>query len=307
MLVGLIILVIFFTSVKSDGPGKKDWGYGDRDGPHAWKGICAEGFRQSPVNFKASELNIVFLPKLYFPYYNKAGTVNVTNKRESISVSGFDTWGERQPYIFGGGLQKYRLIQFHFHWAQNDLDGSEHTVGGLHYPAEVHFVHFKGNYTQNEALKHPDGIAVVGVFFTLASEGRSLAKIDRHLQSLNKTTNTVQMNDFVLDTLLPLNTDAFYRYEGSLTTPGCHESVIWTVMADPVPITQEQLNTFRQMRGDLHIENNSRPVLPLNRRKVSFRPSNFERSDVCGSAATSNIKIGFLIISSIITFFNFML
>ena len=66
--------------MKSDGPGKKDWGYGDRDGPHAWKGICAEGFRQSPVNFKASELNIVFLPKLYFPYYDKAGTVDLTNK-----------------------------------------------------------------------------------------------------------------------------------------------------------------------------------------------------------------------------------
>lgn len=31
----------------------------------------------------------------------------------------------------------YRLKQFHFHWGASDDKGSEHTVNGTKYPAEV--------------------------------------------------------------------------------------------------------------------------------------------------------------------------
>lgn len=35
----------------------------------------------------------------------------------------------------------YRLKQFHFHWGASDDRGSEHTVGGTKYPAEVNVVY----------------------------------------------------------------------------------------------------------------------------------------------------------------------
>ena len=56
----------------------------------------------------------------------------------SVSGSGFNTWLSKQPYITNGGLKhKYKLEQFHLHWAAEDHYGSEHKIGGLSYAAEV--------------------------------------------------------------------------------------------------------------------------------------------------------------------------
>ena len=33
----------------------------------------------------------------------------------------------------------------------------------------------------------------------------------------------------------------YYRYHGSLTTPPCYESVIWTVFENPIPISSRQV------------------------------------------------------------------
>ena len=35
----------------------------------------------------------------------------------------------------------------------------------------------------------------------------------------------------------------FYRYSGSLTTPGCYESVTWTVFEDVLPVSASQVST----------------------------------------------------------------
>lgn len=44
--------------------------------------------------------------------------------------------------------------------------GSEHTVDGVSYSGELHLVHWNQTKypTFNEAAKHPDGLAVLGVF-----------------------------------------------------------------------------------------------------------------------------------------------
>ncbi len=46
--------------------------------------------------------------------------------------------GDSAPYILGGGLpDKYRLVQFHFHWSQSNDEGSETQIQGVQYPLEV--------------------------------------------------------------------------------------------------------------------------------------------------------------------------
>ena len=62
---------------------------------------------------------------------------------------------------------------------------------------------------------------------------------------------------------------SYYRYRGSLTTPPCTESVMWTVLEEPVYYTKEQIETFREMKFFSKIGGrNNRPVQPLKARYV---------------------------------------
>lgn len=45
-----------------------------------------------------------------------------------------------------------------------------------------------------------------------------------------------------LQDLLPPNTNTFYRYSGSLTTPTCNEVVTWTVFQEPISISENQVS-----------------------------------------------------------------
>lgn len=46
-----------------------------------------------------------------------------------------------------------------------------------------------------------------------------------------------------IESLMPGDTSKYYRYNGSLTTPGCYESVIWTVFREKLPISYDQVPT----------------------------------------------------------------
>lgn len=37
------------------------------------------------------------------------------------------------------------------------------------------------------------------------------------------------------------NLTSYYRYRGSLTTPGCTEAVIWTLFEKPIPLNMDQV------------------------------------------------------------------
>jgi carbonic anhydrase len=55
-----------------------------------------------------------------------------------------------------------------------------------------------------------------------------------------------------------------FRYPGSLTTPPCSEDVSWLLMVEPVGISAAQLDRFSEI-----IEDNNRPIQPLNDRDVA--------------------------------------
>lgn len=47
---------------------------------------------------------------------------------------------------------------------------------------------------------------------------------------------------FSIEELLPERPAEYYRYRGSLTTPPCNPTVLWTVFRNPVHISQGQVS-----------------------------------------------------------------
>lgn len=64
----------------------------------------------------------------------------------------------------------------------------------------------------------------------------------QYLQRCSLSGQKAQVPGFNIQELLPKNMNEYYRYEGSLTTPPCYPSVLWTVFRHPVHISEEQVN-----------------------------------------------------------------
>jgi carbonic anhydrase len=87
-------------------------------------------------------------------------------------------------------------------------------------------------------------------------------KFQETVQKINSSIN--------LKSLLPQSGEIFYKYSGSLTTPGCNEEVQWTIVPKPVQVSVKNYRKFYGVRDeDGHvIGDNYRPVQPLNARTI---------------------------------------
>uniref|UniRef100_A0A915CZV5 Carbonic anhydrase n=1 Tax=Ditylenchus dipsaci TaxID=166011 RepID=A0A915CZV5_9BILA len=197
----------------------KDWGYSQDDcGPTI--GLCPQLLQQSPVDLQLT-----------------GEMVNTGHSVQFIPEAKIDA-----AEIYGGQLdQHYRFIQYHYHWSQSDNEGSEHTLCGKSFPAELHLVH--------QGVEDPSKLAVVGVFLQLEDkEAKALeadAKALPHIQQFNKK---VAVQGQQLQCKLPHNLASFVRYQGSLTTPPCSENVTWTVFTEPVAVSKQQLDLLRSIK-----------------------------------------------------------
>ncbi|XP_010212516.1 PREDICTED: carbonic anhydrase 15-like, partial [Tinamus guttatus] len=117
------------------------------------------------------------------------------------------------------------------------------------FPMELHIVHININYrTLGEAKGHPNGLAVLGFFFTVSeTDNSNYNTIVAGLRNVSHHGDSVDLaSTFRLSNLLPRagQLSKYYRYQGSLTTPDCSEVVVWTVFEEPVAISQAQLRVF---------------------------------------------------------------
>ena len=98
------------------------------------------GSLQSPIDYKTGDITYgqslgAFVMKGY-DTVKENSTVGIRNSGYSLVVD-FDH--PNAANISGAGLPpgEYTLLNIHFHWGNSDTEGSEYTVNGKAYPAEV--------------------------------------------------------------------------------------------------------------------------------------------------------------------------
>ncbi|KAF1766563.1 hypothetical protein GCK72_006520 [Caenorhabditis remanei] len=74
--------------------------------------------------------------------------------------------------------------------------------------------------------------------------GRELHMVDRLRDVSCQSTN---LTDFQPSALLP-KTSHYVTYEGSLTYPGCHETVTWVILNNPIYITNDDLQIWNELQ-----------------------------------------------------------
>ncbi|XP_029447463.1 carbonic anhydrase 2-like [Rhinatrema bivittatum] len=251
------------------------WGYDHHNGPNHWyeNFPIAKGDHQSPINIitKDTQHDPALLPLKFS--YDPSSAITILNNGHSFNVEFDDS--EDKSVLTGGCLNGiYRLKQFHIHWGSCDEHGSEHTVNGVKYSAELHLVHWNTKYGSfGEAAQHCDGLAVVGVFLKVGNARPQLQKVIDALDSIETKGKSASFTNFDPSGLLPATLD-FWTYDGSLTTPPLLECVTWNVLKEPISVSKEQMLKLRSLyfssenETPCHMENNYRPPQPLKGRKV---------------------------------------
>uniref|UniRef100_A0A3P9NPQ0 Carbonic anhydrase n=1 Tax=Poecilia reticulata TaxID=8081 RepID=A0A3P9NPQ0_POERE len=242
--------------------------------PEKWAGgnVDCGGKSQSPINIVTRKtVKDERLTPIEFKNYQQTFKNSLTNNGHSVKVNIPIT-----STISGGDLSTtYKAVQFHLHWGKDGGPGSEHTIDGEQYPMELHIVHMKSSYADlTTALRDPNGVAVLGFFY-------EVILLNSFLYVASKNVS-FSLPSISLAQLIPpeQKLTSYYRYRGSLTTPPCSESVVWTVFETPIPLSMDQLNIcinlLLQMKAFSTVQfydgtsmvNNFRPVQPLNGRLV---------------------------------------
>lgn len=177
-----------------------------------------------------------------------------------------------QPW--GSDHDTFCLDSFHFHWGSSDLYGSEHYVDGGAYPLEVHFVHYSCEHatlgttlhdfeTEEDVTAAEDNnedvhqLGVVGIFFDVVNESNPAFDVifDGTLDDIrypDKVDYDVIVQGLDLKELIPehIESEGYYAYQGSLTTPPCTDIVRWHVMNARGTIGVDQMDKFRQLLAD---------------------------------------------------------
>lgn len=235
---------------------------------------CA-GDEQSPINlitadatFGDFELNIVQVEASVTGEISNAGghTYEFTPDSNASITAMNPLTGEA-----------YELEQLHFHWDENNSSaGSEHTLDGVRYPLEVHFVFFKSEFdTIDDAVADGgrDNLMVVGQWFQLGSTSNAaLDAITSGAADIVSPDAVAELDEGIdIASLLADPSGDAFTYSGSLTTPTCNEIVQWVVLNTVGTVTAEQLNLIYTIQDDdgSTIGRNWRPVQALNDRTVT--------------------------------------
>lgn len=143
-----------------------------------------------------------------------------------------------------GSELDWTAIEWHFHAP------AEHRLDGVEHDAELHFVHFKKDSFMFDNLNG----SVIGVIFDRAAGGNKenpflksfFDSVDHIGDGVNGNQPEIKISDF----LESIDTEHYWTYDGSLTTPPCTEGIVWNVIKQVQPISDAQLKRFTEFLAD---------------------------------------------------------
>lgn len=252
------------------GDDHSHWRYGGGPPWPQMSPACAGRF-QSPVDIRPE--HAVFFPALRPPQLlgfelPSLPKLHLRNNGHTVQL----TLPPGMEMGLGPG-REYRALQLHLHWGAAGRPGSEHTIGGQHFPAEIHVVHLSTAFAKvDDALGRPGGLAVLAAFLQEGPEENSAyEQLLSHLEEIAMEDSEIWVPGLDVSALLPSDLSRYFRYEGSLTTPPCAQGVIWTVFNQTVRLSAKQLHTlYSSLWGpeDSRLQLNFRAMQPLNGRII---------------------------------------
>uniref|UniRef100_A0A3Q4BLN0 Alpha-carbonic anhydrase domain-containing protein n=1 Tax=Mola mola TaxID=94237 RepID=A0A3Q4BLN0_MOLML len=174
----------------------------------------------------------------------------------------------------------FTAVQMHLHWGSGGPShgGSEHTINGLSADAELHVVHYNSELYPNMsvAMTQGAGLAVLGILIVTGEETNPAFNNILNYLSRIRHAQKVNIPAFDVQSLLPKDLGRYYRYNGSLTTPPCYQSVIWTLFNERVQISKAQLlkmetilySSKAEDADRMLLQDNYRTTQPLNHRVI---------------------------------------
>lgn len=163
---------------------------------------------------------------------------------------------------------------------------------------ELHIVSHEHRFENfSIAVKNKRGVAVLGVLFHVAEQINPVLK--NILDSAESVKDTAGQSGeiklpFSPEQLLPKDRSHYFRYEGSLTTPSCDESVVWTILKSSVPFSISQIERFKQVKDSngTYLTHNFRQVQRLNSRPLVYVKAGFDTTSSGASLTISLLTIG---------------
>lgn len=265
-IIALSLLAIAPCSIAiNDAAVKTEWGYRGVLGPKHWGSLnpefklCSEGQRQSPINvtapFKAeaSPLEMDYQPAQMEIVEDGVTRVEIGETPLLIKEGhglqlNFSQERESETIKIDGDV--YRLIQLHLHTP------SENQLNNKNFPLEVHLVH------QGSRGK----LAVIGVLVEPGKANPLLQKMLDHFPKEKGAIHVLRREKTNPMDLIPQSQE-YFGFDGSLTTPPCTENVRWLVMKHPITASTAQIRALQA-----RTKPNARPIQARNAREIRSTP-----------------------------------
>ncbi|GMS88188.1 hypothetical protein PENTCL1PPCAC_10363, partial [Pristionchus entomophagus] len=251
-------------------------------GPNHWGALgwpmCRDGRLQSPIDIRPDKL--LYDPGLrpiHVDRVNVASELVNTGQMPRVRIGNSQ---KRPPAnLSGGPLNNYRFriqrIDIRYGREGSAGNGSEHAIDGKKFPMELQLLAYNADLYENFSMAShsPNGIAGITVLVEIGPEtNEELLKLTIATASIQSKGKRVELADLKPWALLPYTRD-FVTYEGSMTSPGCHETVTWIIVNQPIHIRTDDLVEWTKLRADHGTEAvptyqgpNARPLQPWNGR-----------------------------------------